>query len=305
MKKTVAVFILIVVMLTLLSGCNGKDTEKISIYFKTKNENVLTEEVRLMEVSGKTSASDRAKFAIAQMVKGPVKEAGVALLPKETKLLKIAIENKVATVNMSEHFSMVKGTDALILRLAMVNTLCGIDGIDGIVIQVNGSPIVSETTGKEFGVLSSENIAFSTDDTVSEAEQTITLYFPEKNGSSLSAEKRRVRVQNSLSLEKTAINELLKGPKKEKLSRAISEDVKLLGIETKDNVCFVNFSSEFISKTPSGSLATTLALYSVVNTLCELDNVESVQVLVNGETGAELGNLVLDIPYEKNKELIG
>lgn len=305
MKKITAIFLLIVSMLAVLSGCRGKNTENISIYFKKKNENVLTEEIRLMEVSGKTDASDRAKFAISQIIKGPVKEAGEALLPKETKLLKITIENKVATVNMSEHFSLVKGTQALVLRLSMVSTLCAIDGIDGIVIQVNGSPIVSETTGKEFGVLSSENIAFNTDDTVSEAEQTITLYFPEKNGSSLKAEKRKVKVQNSLSLEKTVINELLKGPKKEKLSRSISEDVKLLGIETKDNVCFVNFSSEFISKTPSGSLATTLALYSVVNTLCELDNVESVQVLVNGETGAELGNLVLDIPYEKNNELIG
>ena len=288
MKKTLAIFTLAVLMLSLFAGCNGRNTEKISVYFKKKNESVLTEEVRLMEVSGKTTASDRAKFAISQMVKGPVKEAGEALLPKETKLLKIAIENKVATVNMSEHYSFVKGTDALMLRLSMVSTLCAIEGIDGIVIQVNGNPIVSETTGKEFGVLSTDNIAFNTDDTVSEAEQTITLYFPEKNGSSLIAERRRVKVQNSLSLEKTAINELLKGPKKEKLSRAISEDVKLLGIETKDNVCFVNFSSEFINKTPSGSLATTLALYSVVNTLCELDNVDSVQVLVNGETGAEL-----------------
>lgn len=305
MKKALACFVLAAVIFCFLPGCNGKETEKISVYFKSKNENVLTEETRKMEVDSKTTAKDRAKFAISQLIKGPLKEAGEALLPKETKLLKIAIENNVATINMSEQFSEVKGTKALLLRLSFVSTLCAIDGIDGIVIQVNGSPIVSETTGKEFGVLSGENIAFNTDDTVSEAEQTIALYFPEKNGDKLGVERRRVKVQNSLSLEKTVINELLKGTKNDKLTRSLSEDVKLLGIETKDNVCFVNFSSEFVSKTSSGSLATTLALYSVVNTLCELENVQSVQVLVNGETGVEFGNFVLDIPYKENKELIG
>ena len=47
-------------------------------------------------------------------------------------------------------------------------------------------------------------------------------------------------------------------------------------------------------------MATTLSLYSIVNSLCELENVNSVQILVNGETGVEYGNLVLDRPEEPN-----
>ena len=231
-------------------------------------------------------------------------ESNVPLLSPETKLVGIAVEGKVATVNFSEHYNETKGTDALLLRLSLVNTLCAIDGIDGIVIQVNGKPVVSEATGKEFGVLSAENMALDTDDNSISRTKTVTLYFPSKDGENLEKEKRSVEVQNALSLEKTVINELLKGPKKENLSKALAEDVKLLGIETKDNVCFVNFSSEFVTKTPSGSLSTTLALYSVVNTLCELESVKSVQILINGETGVEFGNFVFDIPYKKNATLI-
>ena len=66
----------------------------------------------------------------------------------------------------------------------------------------------------------------------------------------------------------------------------------------------MNFSSEFISKSSSGSTATMLSLYSVVNTLCELKNVDSVQILVNGEAGVEFGNFILDIPYESNRDLV-
>ena len=66
----------------------------------------------------------------------------------------------------------------------------------------------------------------------------------------------------------------------------------------------MNFSSEFKTKSSSGSTTTMLSLYAVVNSLCELKNVESVQILVNGETGVEFGNFVLDIPYEANPELV-
>ena len=47
-----------------------------------------------------------------------------------------------------------------------------------------------------------------------------------------------------------------------------------------------------------------MTLYAIVNSLCELENVKSVQILVNGENGVEFGNYVLDIPYEKNESVI-
>ena len=225
-------------------------------------------------------------------------------MPKDTKLLKLSINDGVATVNMSSHFAQKDGTQALLLRLSLVNTLCEIKGIDGIVIQVDGKPIVSETTGKEIGVLSLGDIALNTVDANVMEKKTLTLYFPDKNGTGLKVEKRSVEIQNALSLEKTVVSELIKGPSRDNLAASIPAGTKLLGIETKDNVCFVNFSSEFVSKTNPGSLATTMTLYSIVNSLCALDNVSSVQILVNGENGVELGNFVLDIPYEENKAIV-
>ena len=181
----------------------------------------------------------------------------------------------------------------------MINTICSIDGIDGIVIQVEGEPLVSESTGKEYGVLSMEDIALNAEDNT-----TVELYFPDKNGEKLVLEERTVDAQNALSLEKTVVSELIKGPEGKKLSPSVSGETKLLGIETKDKVCYVNFSSEFKTKTNPGSAATTMTLYSVVNSLCALDSVDSVQILVNGENGVEFGNFVLDIPYEENTNLV-
>lgn len=294
MKKAISLLLAIIMSATLFCGCNGKKTQ-LSIYFRDSQTNELSEEKRNVNAGENAGKVELAKLAIAQLIAGPQSEKNSAVIDSRAKLLSLVVNEKVATVNMSRHFSDKKGIDALLLRFAFINTLCNIDGIEGIVIQVEGKPIVSESTGKEYGVLSISDIALNTDDNT-----TIHLYFPDKNGEKLLLEKRTVNVQQTLSLEKTVVSELIKGPESKELAPSIADGTKLLNIETKDNVCYVNFSNEFRSKSSSGSTATTLTLYSVVNSLCALENVSSVQILINGETGVEFGNFVLDIPYESS-----
>lgn len=296
MRKVISIFIVLIMTLVLFAACNAEKTE-ISVYFKNSQSNELSEEKRFVNTDKKTNAAEMAKLAVTELVRGPQNEKNVGIIDKEAKLLSLVINDGVATVNMSKHFSKKKGVEGLLLRFAFINTLCSIEGINGIVIQVEGKPLISENTGKEYGVLSISDIALNTEDKIS-----VKLYFPDKNGEKLVAEQRSVDAQQALSLEKTVVGELIKGPSGDKKSAAIPEGTKLLNIETKDSVCYVNFSSEFKSKTSSGSTATMLTLYSVVNSLCELKNVESVQILINGETGVEFGNFVLDIPYEANQE---
>ncbi|MGN1098322.1 MAG: GerMN domain-containing protein, partial [Clostridia bacterium] len=132
----------------------------------------------------------------------------------------------------------------------------------------------------------------------------ITIYFPDENAEYLVPEYREIEVQASLSVEKLVLSELMKGPEDKTLTQVIPSDVKVIGTETKDGVCFVNLSGEFVEKIPSSSSSTTMALYSIVNSLTELDTIDSVQILINGKTGVELGNYVLDVPLEKNTSLI-
>lgn len=303
MKKVLSLIVILVLCVSLFSACSKSD-KTVSVYFKDAAANKLNEEKRTIPEKDKKDAKSIAKFALAQMIQGPQSEGNKTLFPENTKLLSIAINGGVATLDFSKPYNEARDVSALLLRLSIVNTLCGIKGIEGVVINVEGKPIVSESTGKEFGVLSLENIAFETNDVQNGEKTTITLYFPQKNGDKLVRETRRIKLQSALSLEKAVIGELIKGPENEDSARALPVDAKLIGIETKNNVCFVNFSSEFVTKTAPGSLTTTLALYSVVNSLCQLENVESVQILVNGENGVEFGNFVLDIPYEKNDSIV-
>lgn len=303
MKKVISLLMVLFLMMTLLVGCNS-DKEQISLYFKDKQTNNLNEEKRMVKADKRASAEELAKIAVGELIKGPLNEINSSVISKEAKLLSLAVNDGVATINMSAHYSEKKDVEALLLRFALVNTLCSIDGIEGIVILVEGKAVMSEITGKELGVLSMNDIALNTQSPQVAEKTTIRLYFPSSEGNYLKEELRSVEIQNALSLEKTVVSELIKGPQKDGLIASVADGTKLLGIETKDKVCCVNFSGEFVSKLSSGTMATTLTLYSVVNSLCALEGVESVQILINGETGVEFGNIMLGELEGANEEYV-
>ena len=98
------------------------------------------------------------------------------------------------------------------------------------------------------------------------------------------------------------INELIKGPSSHELIATMPSGTKLLNIETKDGVCYVNLSEEFVTKFSGGSGV--LNVYSIVNSLCSTESVTSVQILIEGEKGAEFGGFVFDEPLEANMDLV-
>jgi len=298
MKKIVSVLLIVMMLTGVFSACS-KNTRKISVYFKDAQTNVLKEEKHEIEADKDSDSLELAKIAVSELIKGPQNEKNSRVISKDARLLSLVINEGVATANMSSHFSEKNGAEKLLLIFALTNTLCSIDGIDGVVIQVEGKPIVRDSTGEEWGVLSMSDMNLNT-----ENKTTVKIYFPDKNGENLVIENRKIDTQQALSLEKAIVSEILKGPDSNKLSPVVADGTKLLGIETKDGVCYVNFSNEFKSKANFGSAATRLSLYAIINSLCELENVNSVQILVNGETGVEYGNDILDISYEANYDLV-
>ena len=81
------------------------------------------------------------------------------------------------------------------------------------------------------------------------------------------------------------------------------EGTRLIGISTEDGLCTVNLSSEFIDNSNGGSAFDTLSVYSVVNSLCALDNVDKVQFLIDGKTVEVYGNFIFDEPFEADDNL--
>ena len=79
------------------------------------------------------------------------------------------------------------------------------------------------------------------------------------------------------------MNLLIEGPKNEKLESTIPEGTKINKIELKGNVLWIDLSKEFIENHKTGAEAQSRTIYSIVNTMTGLNEVEAVKFVVDGK----------------------
>ena len=115
---------------------------------------------------------------------------------------------------------------------------------------------------------------------------------------------REVEIPAAGSVEKIVVEELIKGPANDDHIATIPTDTKVLSVETKNDVCFVNFSKEFVTKHQGGSSGELFTVYSVVNSLTELGTVGSVQFLIEGEKRDEYLHLVFNEPIMRDTSMV-
>ena len=108
-----------------------------------------------------------------------------------------------------------------------------------------------------------------------------TIYFASADGKSFAEEYVKIDDYGALENKAKKVTEkLLEGPSKIEHMRLIPERTALIGLSVNGKSAIVNFSQEFES-TESGAKRM-LAIYSVVNTLCSIDGINDVTILVNG-----------------------
>ena len=104
----------------------------------------------------------------------------------------------------------------------------------------------------------------------------------------LTPEGRKIDVKNLLTDPyETLVNLLTEEPKNENLQSAISNGTKVLGAELKGDVVYLDLSSEFIENHEGGEKAEQATIKAIVNTLTELNEVNGVKILINGQENKE------------------
>ena len=67
---------------------------------------------------------------------------------------------------------------------------------------------------------------------------------------------------------------------------------------TTDGVCYVNLDENFLMVV--NNVSTDVSIYSIVNSLSELSNVNKVQILINGEVPSSFSSSV----FERNLDIV-
>ena len=146
--------------------------------------------------------------------------------------------------------------------------------------------IIGVTTGIYFYINKDEKeqeIIPQEEITEEQMRQTIvSLYF--KSEEKLIPEARLIDVKELLENPYRKIIEMLiEGPKSEKLEGTIPEGTKINKIEKESDTLIIDFSKEFIENHKGGEVQEKLTINSIVNTVTELTEINSVRILIDGE----------------------
>ena len=201
-------------------------------------------------------------------------------------------------------YARIPRNTEILVRAAVVKTLTQFEGvIDYVQFFVDGQAL-TESDGRKMIMMQSDFVENTRADVKQLDQGTIRLYFASSDGTKLVAEDVYVHYSSTYALEQVIVESLISGPISQNLNPTLSSDVKLYDdVSVSDGVCYVDFNQRFLDRINEQSFA--LNVYSVVNSLTELDYISSVQIMIDGEiVEGNDANISLAQPLERNEELI-
>ena len=112
----------------------------------------------------------------------------------------------------------------------------------------------------------------------------LSLYFQSKETKSLMPEARSIDVKIlAVNPYLEIMNLLLEGPKSDKLESPIPFGTRVNNAYLEGDVVCLDLSKEFINNHPGGLEAESNTIFSIVNSLTELNEVSYVKILIDGE----------------------
>lgn len=112
----------------------------------------------------------------------------------------------------------------------------------------------------------------------------ISLYFINKETKEINPEARTIKVNSLIENPyKYLIEQLIEGPKNEKLEKGIPENTKLNNVELKGDILYIDFSKEFIENAKKGKKNEEKIIETIVKTVTELNEVNYIKILIDGK----------------------
>jgi len=201
------------------------------------------------------------------------------------------------------YLTMEKFTE-IISRAAIVRTLMQVDGVEGILFTVNGISIIDSKL-QPIGVMTADMFVDNTGSEINSYEKAdLRLYFADEEGTGLISSVETVMYSTNIALDKLVVEHLIEGPDDTPGKYpVVGGNVKILGVTTKDGTCYLNFSQEFLTK--EYNVTDEVIIYSFVNSLTELSNINKVQFMIDSETNITFGDhIYLSEPFERNLDIM-
>ena len=302
MKKKLCMLLSLICVFFMMTGCEQKENKKegIQVYY------LNMERTGLLSESYRTNTQEPVALAnelLVRLQSEPESGDLCQTLSDKITVKGCLFNGNYLVVDFSADYKEMSVTEEVLTRAAIVKTLLQVDTITSVSFTVESEPLCT-SDGVEVGIMNYDSFVENPGAQInSSVHTTLTLYFASSDGTYLKKETRSVHYSSNISLDKLVVEQLIEGPKTSGLQATIPSATRLVTISTVDGVCYVNLDEAF--RNQNAEITEDVVLYSLVNSLTQLSDVEKVQISVNGDTSGKCRyELELSNMYEANSDML-
>lgn len=300
-------FLGMLLVIVLSAGCGSRDKERgtpVDISYLNKNETKLVTETHYLQSDDTKEKIVEVLTLLCQM---PDNKELKATLPTGINVITYSYDGEQVIVSLGEKYRELSKTTEVLTRAALVRSLTNISGVSYVMITINGESL-TDMSGNAIGIMTADMFVDNAGTQVETADSTVNLrlYFANASGDGLIAVNREL-VHNAdasnIPMEKLVVEQLISGPASGDSYPTISPGTKLINSTVKDGVCYLTFDATLT--TVVNNVTTDVTIYSIVNSLVELSNINKVQIFIENNKGGKFRDKYdLSTVFERNLSLV-
>ncbi len=261
-----------------LSGCGAAETEEegISIYYAAGDQETYGQAAVGAESWADGSETSTVDEVFARMLEEPETDGLSQTLPSGVWLWGWTLEDGTLTLNLSEDYNGLSGISLTVASACLVMTMTQLDGVETLNITVDGQPLPEGSQ-----VPQTREDVLLTGEIQDPATVGFQLYFPLSDWTGLGTEYRETELYDTSLSDQidTVVEMLVAGPGTDGMAAAFAGLEAHLESRMVDEVCILTLTESWAA----ALCAQELSLQAMVNSLCELEQVEAVAFDWDGE----------------------
>ena len=235
----------------------------------------------------------QAQYIMELLLGGCTRSGFICPVPTGTKLLSCTVTGGTVSVDLSGEYNQLMGIDRTIADYCITLSLMQLTGILAVRLTVAGE-LPADRTNE---VYTSEEVLLTSPEDIVRTVKVI-LYFTDQTGQ-LVGEERRLTVYEGETIAQAVVKALTERPMDsyggldEPLLPA---DFTALGASTEGGTCYLNLPGSVTALLPEDADAQNRMIQGLVDSLCSLEGVEQVQLMLDGEYTLMLGSVPISRP---------
>lgn len=304
-KRYIVFVVALMLVMVILSACGGekKQGTPVDISYLNKDETKLVTETHYLQGS---DTKEKIVEVLKLLCQIPENKELKVTLPSGINVITYSYDGEKVNVSLGEKYKDLSRTTEVLTRAAIVRSLACIPDVKYVMLTINGQPL-TDISGNVIGIMTADMFVDSAGQVEAvESKVNLRLYFANESGDGLITVNREL-IHNvdasNIPLEKLVVEQLINGPASGDSYPTISPGTKLINSTVKDGVCYLTFDATLT--TAVNNVTTDVTIYSIVNSLVELSNINKVQIFIEGnKDGKFRDKYESSTVFERNLSLV-